>query len=105
MDVLEPRAYAAVPYHIFLSVLIRGYIPVLALTPLALWLTIRYFDHPSLRRAIVLALSLLAMYFSHYTSIFIFLLIGPCTLFIYRRKNCRWRLPTSFVAPFLAHNV
>ena len=103
--VLATLAYAAVAYDIFLSVLIRGYIPVLALTPLALWLTIRYFDHPSLRRAIVLALSLLAMYFSHYTSIFIFLLIGLCTIFIYRRKIWRWWLPMLFVAPFILYDV
>lgn len=98
-------AFGALAYDIFLSVLVRGYIVELALTPLTLWFTIRYFDHPTVRRAVLLSLCLLAQFFTHYTSIFAFLLIGMYTLLVYRKAVWRWWLPLLMSAPLLVLQV
>jgi len=95
---LSILAYAALGYSLYLSLFIRAYVLLLALTPLVLWLTARYFDHPSVRRGIYLALGMIAMFYSHYTSFFAFALIGLYTLFVYRQAIWHWWLPSTLTA-------
>ncbi|HVO42363.1 MAG TPA: glycosyltransferase family 39 protein [Aggregatilineales bacterium] len=103
--VLTTLIYGALAMDIFIAVLVRGYVFCLALTPLALWLTMRYFDHPSLRRAVILAACLLGLFFTHFTSIYVFLVLGLYSLFVYRRAIWRWWLPVLLSAPFMAAEV
>ncbi|MCC7447667.1 MAG: glycosyltransferase family 39 protein [Anaerolineae bacterium] len=93
VGVLVSLIYAALGFSMFMSLLVRGYAFLMALTPLALWLAIRYFDHPSIRRAVWLALCLAAMFYIHLISVFVFALVGLYTLLIYRRAIWRWWLP------------
>jgi hypothetical protein len=90
---LSVLIYGAMGLSIFLSLVVRGYAFLLALTPLALWLTVRYFDRPTVRRAVVLALCLGAMFYIHFIAAFVFVLLGIYTLLVYRRAVWRWWLP------------
>jgi hypothetical protein len=86
-------AYAALGYGILLSTEVRGYALLLGLLPIALWLTIRYFDHPSFQRALLLALSMACLFYISVTSIGAFLMLVIYTLIVYREKIWRWWLP------------
>jgi hypothetical protein len=86
-------AYAALGYGILLSTEVRGYALLLGLLPITLWLTLHYFDHPSLKRAVLLALSMAAMFYLSVTSIGAFLMLGIYTLLVYRQQIWRWWLP------------
>ncbi len=89
-------AYGALQYSITISTLVRGYIFLLALAPLALWLTMRYFEHPSWRRALPLALCMVVMFYTHLTAVLIFALLGLYTLLFHLRQIWRWWLPGVF---------
>ena len=91
--VLTTLAYAALGFGIQLSLEVRGYALLLGLLPLALWLTVRYFDHPRWPRAIWLALVLAAMFYISLTSVGAFAMIGLFTLVVYGRAVWRWWLP------------
>src|SRR5690606_16273095 len=78
-----------------------GYALLLALLPLALWLTVRYFDRPSAWRALLLALALAAMFYTSLTSFGAFVMLGVFTLIVYRRAVWRWWLP-GLIAVVLA---
>jgi hypothetical protein len=93
--------YAALGFGIMLSLEVRGYALLLALLPLALWLTVRYFDRPSERRALPLALALAAMFYTSLTSFGAFVMLGVFTLIVYRRAVWRWWLP-GLIAVVLA---
>lgn len=90
--------YSALGFVIFLSLLVRAYTFLLALSSLAFWLTLRYFDRPTVRRGLALALCCVAMWFLHYTAAFVFILLGLLTLFRYGRAVWRWWLPGGIVA-------
>ncbi|MEP7289892.1 MAG: glycosyltransferase family 39 protein [Chloroflexota bacterium] len=86
-------AYSALGYTIQISTKLNAYTLLLALMPLALWFTIRYFDRSSLWRGILLAFSLLAMLYTYPTSVFAIAMLGLYTLIVYRRKVWLWWLP------------
>ncbi len=90
---LASLAYGALGFSILLSLEVRGYALLLALLPLALWLTVRYFDCPAWRRALPLALVLAAMFYTSLTSFGAFLILGIFTLIVYRMAVWRWWLP------------
>jgi hypothetical protein len=85
--------YCALGYSIFLSSFLRGYVITMTLFPALLLLTIRYFDRPSIRRSLLLAAIISAMYYTTYTAAFAFLLAGIYTLIVYPRAVWRWWLP------------
>ena len=86
-------AYGAFGYGLVVSTWMRLYVFVLALTPLALWLAIRYFARPTLRRALPLAACMAVMIYIHSTSAFMFIILGLYTLIRYRAAVWRWWLP------------
>jgi hypothetical protein len=90
--------YGALGFAIFLSLLVRAYTFLLALSSLAFWLTLRYFHRATLWSGLVLALCCVAMWFMHYTAAFVFILLGLLTLFRYGRAIWRWWLPGGIVA-------
>mgnify|MGYP000400860976 CR=1 FL=1 len=90
---LAMPAYAALGYGIYLSSEVRGYALLLGLLPIAFWLTIRYFDHPSLKRAIPLALSIAVLFYISLTSVGVLLMLGIYTLLVYQRRVWYWWLP------------
>ncbi|MBC7810473.1 MAG: glycosyltransferase family 39 protein [Burkholderiales bacterium] len=92
-------AYSSITLSAFFATQLRSYILVYSLLPLAFWLTLRYFDRPRLRRALPLALTLAAMFYTSYTSIFPFALLGLYTLVVYRRAVWRWWLPALIALP------
>lgn len=92
--VLATLAYAALGFGILLSLEVRGYALLLALLPLALWLTVRYFDHPGWWRALPLGVALAAMFYVSLTSFGAFVMLGLLTLLVWRgRAIWRWWLP------------
>lgn len=91
--IIAALAYGALGFAIQLSLEVRGYALLLALMPLALWLAVRYFDHPGWRRALPLAVTMAAMFYTSLTSVGGFAMIGLLTLLIYRRAVWRWWLP------------
>src|SRR5258708_27892008 len=86
---LAAIAYAGLGYSIHISATQPRYVVLLTLMPVALWLTARYFDHPSWRRASWLAVCLGGMYYIHVTSIFGFAIFGIFSLTAYREQI--WR--------------
>ncbi len=98
-------AYSALALGIFLTTQVRGYALVFALVPVAFWLTARYFARPSLKRAIVLALVMAAMFYSAYGSVGAFLMLGIYTLLVYRRAVWRWWLPGVIAGALAAPEI
>jgi len=94
-------AYAALGFSILLSTEVRGYALLLGLLPVAFWLMLRYFDRPTLARAISLALALAALFYVSVTSIGAFLIMGVYALVVYRQKVWRGWLP-GVIAGLLA---
>jgi hypothetical protein len=74
---------AAFAESIHLRTLLRGYVFVMALTPLALWLAVRYFACSTLYRAVLLAVSLAAMLYMHALAVFTIAAIGLYTLIVH----------------------
>ncbi len=91
--ILAMTAYAAFGFLIFLSTELRGYALLLALFPLAIWLALRYFDRPTLRRALLLGIIIAAMIYISMTSIPALGALALFTLIVYRRAVWRWILP------------
>jgi len=94
-------AYSALGYAVFVSLYVRGYTLVTLLAPLALWLTLRYFARPTLRRALPLGLTLAAMFYTTLSTLGMFLALGLFSLIVYRKQVWRWWLP-GVIAGLLA---
>src|SRR5712692_3500637 len=77
----------------YLSLFLRSYGLLLSLLALALWLAVRYFEHPTWRRGALLALCMSVMFYYHYTSLLAFVALGLYTLFAHPRRLWRWWLP------------
>ncbi|MAS35765.1 MAG: hypothetical protein CL610_17275 [Anaerolineaceae bacterium] len=103
--ILGMLAYGALGYGLLLSLEVRGYALMLALLPLALWLTVRYFDRPSVRRAVPLALALAAMFYTSLTSFGAFMMFGLLTLIVYGRAIWRWWLPGILAAALVLPEI
>jgi hypothetical protein len=87
-------------YRRVLGVFLRGYVIVLALFPLAIWLTSRYFHTHHKWNMVWLAITLGAMFITTYTAIFAFLFLGLYTVLVYPRQIWRW-IPVGVIAsPF-----
>ncbi|MGQ9889668.1 MAG: glycosyltransferase family 39 protein [Aggregatilineales bacterium] len=95
---LAALAYAALGYAVLLSIEVRGYALLLALGPLALWLTERYFTHPTWQQALPLALGLAAMHYVSLTSAGLVAVLLLFTLIAYGRQVWRWWLPGALAA-------
>ncbi len=93
--VIAMLAYAAFGYLIFMSTELRGYILLLALYPLAIWLALRYFDHPRWQRAPLLALTMAVMVYISFTSLVALAALALFLLIVYRRAIWRGWLPGS----------
>ncbi|MDX2140261.1 MAG: hypothetical protein SF123_19400 [Chloroflexota bacterium] len=98
-------AYGALGLHIFMSIYMRGYSYPVALLPCALWLTARYFDHPRFGRALVLALVMVAMFYTQMTSAVAFAMLGLYTLLVYRVRVWRWWLPAMIALPLAVPEI
>jgi hypothetical protein len=96
--VLGALAYAALGYGVLLSIEVRGYALLMALGPLALWLTERYFTRPTWRRGLALGVTLAAMLYVSLTSVGAVLALGLFTLIVYGRAVWRWWLPGAVAA-------
>lgn len=86
-------AYAALGYVIYLSVLLRAYAAVMLLLPLGLLLVMRYFERPSVWRALHLGVLMAGMFYLTLSSIFAFMVFGGFSLFMYGVRVWRWWLP------------
>ena len=91
--VIAALAYSVFAISQFTSLYTRSYILAYAVLPLALWLIHRYFDKPTILRAVLLSLSLATLYVSTVTIVPVFFLLGLYTLFVYRQQIWRWWLP------------
>ena len=103
--VIGMLAYSATAVGLFMTTQMRGYGFVYSMLPLAMWLTIRYFYHPNLRRAILLALILVTMFYTAYGSSGAFLMLGIYTVLVYRQAIWRWWLPGLMAGPFAVLGV
>lgn len=88
--------YAAMAYSLYLSTFVRAYVLAMALFALALWATLRYFHRPTWQRALLLAILLAAMFYSTYTAVLAFVILGLYTLFTTPRAIWSWWLPGVF---------
>lgn len=98
-------ALSALGQTIMMSMMIRGYGFLLALSLLMFWLTPRYFDHPTLRRAVPLGVVMAAMFYIHMTAVIAYVMLGLFTLFRYRRGVWRWWLPGGLAAALAAPEI
>jgi hypothetical protein len=94
-------AFGGLGFVAYLSVLLRGYIVLTSLMPWALWLTLRYFNRPTVRRAVPLGICMAIMFYIHLSAVVGYAMLGLYTLFMYRRRFLRWWLP-GLIAAVLA---
>ena len=85
--------YSTLAFSIRISTEVRGYMMMMVFLAAAIWFMLRYFDHPSLRRAIPLALSMALAFYTYLPSFVGFLMLGIYTLIVYPRSIWRWWLP------------
>ncbi len=90
--------FAALGYVSGQSIEVRGYAMLFPLFPLAIWAALRYFDVPSWRRALPLAVLMTAMFYVSFTGAVAWAALGLFTLIVYRRKVWRWWLPGLLMA-------
>ena len=90
---LAVLAYAGLGYAILLSIEVRGYALLLGLMPLALWLTLRYFERRRWYWGVLLGLVLAAMFYVSYTSTLAIMMLGLFMLLVDYRSVWRWWLP------------
>lgn len=90
-------AYSGLGYSLFTSLEVRGYTLLLNGLVLILWLTARYFERPSLRRAIPLAASLAALFYIQSTAVLAYALVGIFALLNWPRTVWRGWLPGILV--------
>ncbi|MEO8609094.1 MAG: glycosyltransferase family 39 protein [Chloroflexota bacterium] len=86
-------AYSALGYILRISTEVRAYILMMALLILAFWWVLRYFNRPTIGRAIFLAVTMAAAFYVYLPSVVGFAMIGIYTLIVYPRKIWRWLLP------------
>jgi hypothetical protein len=86
---------------VFISIFLRAYVFVLTLVVVALWMAVRYFERPTRKRAIVLAVALAAPVYVHITGIFAVAMIGIFTLIVYFRRVKYWLLPGAITIGLL----
>src|SRR5258708_1585184 len=86
-------AFGALALTNYLTVQVRPYVLLYGLFPLTFWLTLRYFVHPTVRRGGALGLAMAAMFYTAYSSVGAYLMLGLYTLIVYRRAIWRWWLP------------
>lgn len=94
--ILAMLAYAALSYGIVIDLKLRGYVIIHALIPALLWLTMRYFERPHWRRALLLGLCMAVMFYTTYISALMFFVIGAFSLIMYGKQVWRWWLPGVF---------
>ncbi len=82
-------AYGALGYIGVLGTEVRGYALLLGLLPLALWFLMRFYTHPSWRRALPLVLSLAVMPYISLTGFVVFVMVGLFALVMYQRRVSR----------------
>ncbi len=90
---LSMLAYSGSGYIIYLSILLRPYLPVMMLFPLVLYLTDLYFDKPDMRRGVLLGLIIAGMWYINLSVIFAYLIMGLYSLFKDWRSILHWILP------------
>ncbi|MBI1276815.1 MAG: hypothetical protein GC179_01670 [Anaerolineaceae bacterium] len=90
-------AYYAFAVSQFTSLQTRSYVFAQIALPLFLWFSLRYFDHPNWKRAILLAFSLFLLYVGTITIVPALALMGLYLLIMYR-----WRIWTGIFPAIVA---
>ncbi len=96
---LSALVFAVLPYNVATGIILRGYVVLVALTPLSLWLTICYFRRPAFWRGLSLALCMVAMFYTHPTAVMVFAMLGILSLILSPRHIWRWWLPFVIAFP------
>lgn len=91
--ILGMLAYSALPIGIFLTTEVRGYALAYSLFPVTLWLSMLYFDRPSLRRAALVGIAMAALCYTTYSAAGALLVLGLYWLIVYHRKFRHWWAP------------
>jgi hypothetical protein len=94
-------AFSALGYVLRISTEVRAYMLMIEMLIFAFWFLLRYFDYPSIVRAIPLALTMTIMFYSYLPSVIGFAMLGVYTLVVYPRKVWCWWLP-GLIALLLA---
>lgn len=103
--VIPMLAFAAFGYMVFLSTEMRGYAFMLAVYPLALWWTLRYFYQPTLRRAVPLGIALAALFYTSLTAVPASAMLVLFTLIVYGARAWRWIVPAAIAAVIAAPEI
>jgi hypothetical protein len=86
-------AFAALGFTMRISTEVRGYMLMYMLYLFALWFTERYFARPTFRRALLLTLSMVGMFYTYLPGVLGFVMLSVYTLVVYTRRIWRWWLP------------
>ena len=93
IPLLATGAYCALGSSVYFSMLLRGYVFVLTLMPLSIWLAIRYFHKPDPKRALVLAIVMAVEFYIHPTVVSGFVVLGIYTAIFHLRRFWLWWMP------------
>jgi hypothetical protein len=91
--ILAALAYSTFSISIFISLYARSYAIAQATLPFLLWMIHRYFDLPSFKRSLPVALALFLLYTATITIVPALILMGLYTLLVFRQRVWRWWLP------------
>lgn len=93
---LSMIAYCSLGYVSYLATLLRGYGLVLSIFTLLFYLSLRYFDGDKRPKIIVsIALTIALAFYTTYTSLIAFMVLGLYTLLRYRQEIWRWVFPAT----------
>ncbi len=90
---MAATAYGAMGSGVYLSLFMRGYVMTMAFLPAAIYFTLRYFQTKRWRWAVPLGFTLALMFYTTFTVITPFAMIGLLTLLMFPRQIWRWWLP------------
>jgi hypothetical protein len=99
--IITMLAFSGLGYVLFLSTILRGYMLVLTLFLLALWLTLCYFERPSVWLGIGVGLTLTVMFYIHNLALISIPILVLFSLILFRaprRWFTLWLLPGVIVA-------
>src|SRR5579859_7172686 len=102
---LAMLAFAGPGYSILISIYQRGYSVLLGLSPVVLWVVVRYFYRPTWRRAAWIAALCAIMFYIHYTAVLFFVMVGVFTLILYRQRIWLWWRPALLGAPLVLPGI
>jgi hypothetical protein len=95
---LAMLVYSAMTFGVIVSIMLRGYVVVLALLPFTLWLSLIYVERPNWRLGVALGVIFALQFYVTLSSSVAIIWVGLFTVVVYPRRIRYWWLPALITA-------